>query len=68
MMMASELRAKSTADVKLELIELLRAQFSLRMQVATQQTNKTSELGKLRKSIARVRTVLRENELKAVNK
>ncbi|BBO99875.1 50S ribosomal protein L29 [Sulfuriferula nivalis] len=67
-MMASELRAKSTADVKLELIELLRAQFSLRMQVATQQTNKTSELGKLRKSIARVRTVLRENELKAVNK
>lgn len=65
-MMASELRAKSTADVKLELIELLRAQFSLRMQVATQQTNKTSELGKLRKSIARVRTVLRENELKAV--
>ena len=66
--MASELRAKSTADVKLELIELLRAQFSLRMQVATQQTNKTSELGKLRKSIARVRTVLRENELKAVNK
>jgi large subunit ribosomal protein L29 len=66
MMMASELRAKSTADVKLELIELLRAQFSLRMQVATQQTNKTSELGKLRKSIARVRTVLRENELKAV--
>jgi large subunit ribosomal protein L29 len=68
MMMASELRAKSTADVKLELIELLRAQFSLRMQVATQQTNKTSELGKLRKSIARVRTVLRENELKAVIK
>lgn len=66
--MASELRAKSTADVKLELIELLRAQFSLRMQVATQQTTKTSELGKLRKSIARVRTVLRENELKAVNK
>lgn len=68
MMKASELRAKSTADVKLELIELLRAQFSLRMQVATQQTNKTSELGKLRKGIARVRTVLRENELKAVSK
>ena len=68
MMMASELRAKSTAEIKQELIELLRAQFSLRMQVATQQTNKTSELGKLRKSIARVYTVLRENELKAVSK
>lgn len=49
-MKASELRAKSTAEIKQELIELLRAQFSLRMQVATQQTNKTSELGKLRKS------------------
>jgi large subunit ribosomal protein L29 len=68
MMKASELRAKSTAEVKLELIELLRAQFGLRMQVATQQTNKTSELGKLRKSIARARTVLRQNELKAVSK
>ncbi|NOT17890.1 MAG: 50S ribosomal protein L29 [Sulfuriferula sp.] len=67
-MKASELRAKSTAEVKLELIELLRAQFGLRMQVATQQTNKTSELGKLRKSIARARTVLRQNELKAVSK
>ena len=67
-MKASDLRAKSTAEMKQELIELLRAQFSLRMQVATQQTTKTSELGKLRKSIARVHTVLRENELKAVSK
>lgn len=67
-MKASELRAKSTAEIKQELMELLRAQFSLRMQVATQQTNKTSELGELRKSIARVHTILRENELKAVNK
>lgn len=67
-MTASELRAKSTAEIKQELIELLRAQFSLRMQIATQQTTKTSELGKLRKSIARVHTVLRENEMKVVRK
>ncbi len=67
-MMASDLRGKTTAENKQELIELLRAQFSLRMQIATQQTNKTSELGKLRKSIARVHTVLRESELKAVGK
>jgi large subunit ribosomal protein L29 len=57
-MKASELRTKSNDDLKKELTDLLRAQFGLRMQVATQQTNKVSELGKLRKDIARVRTVL----------
>lgn len=67
-MNASELRTKSSAEIKQELLDLLRAQFSLRMQVATQQTNKTSELGKLRKNIARIHTIQRENELKAVNK
>ncbi|BBP03301.1 50S ribosomal protein L29 [Sulfuriferula plumbiphila] len=67
-MNASELRAKSTPEIKQELLDLLRAQFSLRMQVATQQTSKTSELGKLRKNIARIHTIQRENELKAVNK
>lgn len=67
-MNASELRTKSTPEIKQELLDLLRAQFSLRMQVATQQTNKTSELGKLRKNIARIHTIQRENELKAVNK
>ena len=67
-MKASELRAKTAVEIKQELIELLRAQFGLRMQIATQQTNKTSELGKLRKSIARARTVLRELEQKADSK
>ena len=67
-MKASELRAKSVAEMKQELVDLLRAQFGLRMQIATQQTNKTSELGKLRKNIARVRTVLREKEQKADTK
>lgn len=67
-MKANELRTKSATEIKEELIELLRAQFSLRMQVATQQTTKTSGLGKLRKNIARVHTILRENELKAVGK
>lgn len=57
-MKASELRTKSNDDLKKELTELLRAQFGLRMQVATQQTSKVSELGKVRKDIARVRTVL----------
>ncbi len=59
-MKAKELRAKDTADLNKELLDLLKAQFSLRMQLATQQLNNTSQLGKVRKDIARVRTILRE--------
>jgi len=59
-MKASELRAKSTADLNKELNELLKAQFSLRMQLATQQLNNTSEIKKVRRDIARVRTLIGE--------
>lgn len=59
-MKAAELRAKSVGDLKNELVELLRAQFSLRMQVATQQLSKVDQIGKVRRDIARVRTVLTE--------
>ena len=64
-MKASELRNKSDADLQKELNELLKAQFSLRMQIATQQLTKTSELGKVRRDIARVRTVMTEKAAKA---
>lgn len=67
-MKASELRVKTTPEIKQELLELLRARFGMRMQVATQQSTKTSELGKLRKNIARAKTVLREKELQAGTK
>ncbi len=66
-MKATELRSKSQDELKKELLELLRAQFSLRMQVATQQTKKTHELRKVRRDIARVRTLMHEMRLKAVN-
>jgi large subunit ribosomal protein L29 len=59
-MKASELRAKSAGELNQELLELLKAQFSLRMQLATQQLSNTSQLGKVRRDIARVRTVLRQ--------
>jgi large subunit ribosomal protein L29 len=55
-----ELRAKSADELNKELIELLKAQFSLRMQQATQQLGNTSQIGKVRRDIARVRTILRE--------
>jgi large subunit ribosomal protein L29 len=59
-MKASELRAKSADELNQELLELLKAQFSLRMQLATQQLGNTSQIGKVRRDIARVRTLLRE--------
>ncbi len=61
-MKASELRNKDVGELKQELESLLRAQFSLRMQLATQQLSNTSQLGKVRRDIARVRTVLREKK------
>ncbi|OGA25294.1 MAG: 50S ribosomal protein L29 [Betaproteobacteria bacterium] len=59
-MKPSELRAKSGAELNKELDELLKAQFGLRMQLATQQLSNTSQKRKVRRDIARVRTVLRE--------
>ncbi|MCX7900893.1 MAG: 50S ribosomal protein L29 [Burkholderiaceae bacterium] len=59
-MLAKELRAKDEAALKKELQELLRAQFSLRVQKATQQLQNPSQLRKTRRDIARVRTVLAE--------
>ena len=57
-MKASELNAKSAADLQTELLSLTKAQFGLRMQVATQQMTNTSEMRKVRRDIARVKTVL----------
>lgn len=59
-MKASDLRAKSADELNTELLDLLKAQFSLRMQHATQQLGNTSQMGKVRRDIARVRTILRE--------
>jgi large subunit ribosomal protein L29 len=59
-MNATDLRAKTAEELNAELIELRRAQFSLRMQLATQQLNKTDQLGKVRKDIARVKMVMAE--------
>jgi large subunit ribosomal protein L29 len=59
-MKASELRAKTGAELEKELEELLKAQFGLRMQLATQQLSNTSQKRKVRRDIARVRTVLKE--------
>lgn len=59
-MKASDLRQKNEAELQKELLDLRRAQFSLRMQGATQQLSNTSQIGKVRKDIARVKTIQRE--------
>ena len=59
-MKASELRSKDEAALNQELSNLLKAQFGLRMQLGTQQLSNTSQIKKVRRDIARVRTLLTE--------
>jgi len=66
-MKITDLRTKGMDELRNELKELLRAQFSLRMQLSTQQTNKTHEIRKVRRDIARVRTVMQQTKIKVSN-
>jgi large subunit ribosomal protein L29 len=63
-MNASELRGKNGEELQKELEGLLRAQFGLRMQLATQQLSNVSQLKKVKRDIARVRTIMREKAAK----
>ena len=57
---AKELRTKSAAELNDELIKLRKEQFNLRMQRATGQAIKPDQFGKVRKNVARLKTVLRQ--------
>lgn len=57
-MKASELRAKNQTELQQELHSLLKAQFGLRMQHATQQLGNTNQLRNVRRDIARTKTIL----------
>ena len=59
-MKSSELKTKSAADLQLELLSLTKEQFGLRMKMATQQLSNNSMLKKVRRDIARVKTILTE--------
>ena len=63
-MKPSELRSKTPDELHKELNELLKAQFGLRMQHATQQLANTSQLKKVKRDIARVRTIMKEKAAK----
>ena len=64
-MKASELRQKSVGELKQELLALLREQFNLRMQKATNQTTKSHLFRQARRNIARVKMVLGEKARQA---
>ena len=64
-MKASELRGKDVAALEKEVTDLLKAHFGLRMQKATQQLSNHSQLGKTRRDIARVKTVLAQKKKEA---
>ncbi|WP_137168349.1 50S ribosomal protein L29 [Salinimonas lutimaris] len=57
-MKATELKEKSVEELNAELLNLLREQFNLRMQHTTGQLEKTDQLKKVRRTIARVKTIL----------
>ncbi len=59
-MKASEMRVMSADELMKELVKLRREQFDLRMQAATGQGARPDQKGRVRKDIARVKTVLRE--------
>lgn len=59
-MKPSEMRGKSVDELNKELLDLRKAQFGLRMQLATQSLSKNSEIQRVRREIARVHTVLTE--------
>ncbi len=59
-MKATEIRSKKAEELQTELLGLLKEQFSLRMQHATQQLASSAQLLRVRRDIARVRTIMRE--------
>ena len=64
-MKANELRQKNIDELSSELLESLKEQFVLRMQRASGQLNRPSEMKKVRRKIARIKTVI--NEMKSTD-
>lgn len=64
-MKASELRSKDVAALEKEVTDLLKAHFGLRMQKATQQLSNHTQLGNVRRDIARAKTILAEKKKEA---
>ena len=64
MMKANELRDKTTAELEAQLTSLKKDLFFLRMQHATNQLDNPLQIAVVKKDIARIKTIIRENETK----
>jgi large subunit ribosomal protein L29 len=67
-MKASEIREKSQVELQKELMELKSELFKLRFQLATNQLENPMKVREVKKSIARVQTIMREREIKGIDK
>ena len=65
-MKTSELRTKDIAALEKEVSDLLKAHFGLRMQKATQQLTNHTQLGNIRRDVARVKTIIAEKKRQQV--
>ena len=63
-MKASEIRSMSAAELESKLVELKKDLFMLRMQHATNQLDNPLQIAVVKKDIARIKTIIRENETK----
>ena len=64
MMKANEIRKMSAAELEAQLVELKKDLFMLRMQHATNQLDNPLQIAAVKKDIARIKTIIRENETK----
>ena len=66
-MKADEIRNKTTEELQKELVSLKEELFKLRFQHATNQLENPQQIVNCKRDIARVKTIIREHELKAAN-
>ena len=67
-MTPKEIREKETEHLKHELDEKRKHLFDLRTQAVTEKLEDPSQLGKTRKDIARMNTILKQREIEAAAK
>ena len=67
-MKVNEIRNLSTAELNEKIVSLMEELFNLRFQLATGQLENPMRIREVRKTIARIKTVQREKELKAAHK
>ena len=66
-MKAADLKKKTVDELKADLIELKKEQFNLRFQAASGQLEKTAQVRKVRRDIARIKTALNAQSKTAAN-